>query len=162
MHTASLLIITPESTFEEVAKKFLLESVPSERWSSLGEPFDVKTVDSFLKFAGLSGKNKRAVLFNADTWSQVVSNRLLKVLEEPPSGLTLLVLSASEKILPTVASRLIRLPTVFADTEGAQIKKKHFLNTGMVSRMRETLLLLASSHPGHDVSKLLQATDSHL
>ena len=162
MHSACILVITPEETFKETANTFLLKVIPSERWSCLPEALDSKKVDNFLEFAGLSGQNKRAVLAGADNWNLVIANRLLKILEEPPNNLTVLVLSASEKILPTVASRLSRRLSVSRSVSSNQNQQKQVINSREALSMRDALLLIASSHTGHDHAKILQAADSHL
>lgn len=162
MHSACILVITPEDTFMETSNTFLLKVIPSERWSCLPDALDSKKVDAFLEFAGLSGQNKRAVLPGADSWSLVIANRLLKILEEPPNGLTILVLSTSEKILPTVASRLSRRLSLGSSATTNQRQQKQIVNSSVALCMRDSLLLLASSHPGHDHAKILQAADSHL
>lgn len=68
-----------------------------------------------------SAKGVRCALISpADTLTEAAQNALLKTLEEPPEGVTIiLVADSASHLLPTVASRCLRLPVPSPDTEQA-------------------------------------------
>ncbi|MDD3467111.1 MAG: hypothetical protein PHE67_08195 [Campylobacterales bacterium] len=67
----------------------------------------VEDVEELLEAAYLTGENRLFVL-KSGSYSQVVQNRLLKLLEEPPRGVKFVVMVESKAaLLPTVRSRLL-------------------------------------------------------
>lgn len=66
---------------------------------------EVKKVHTFTSQTPVSGK-KLVVLGFADHFRAEVSNSLLKLLEEPPENLSVLLVSESGRLLPTVRSRV--------------------------------------------------------
>ncbi len=67
----------------------------------------VEDVEDILEAAYLTGDDRLFVL-KSDTYSPVVQNRLLKLLEEPPRGVKFAIFVESKAaLLPTVRSRLL-------------------------------------------------------
>ncbi len=66
---------------------------------------EVKKVHTFTSQTPVAGK-KLVILGFADQFRAEVSNSLLKLLEEPPDQLSVLLLSESGRLLPTVRSRV--------------------------------------------------------
>lgn len=79
---------------------------PEEADGKTGD-ITVKTVRVFLHDAYLSpsGENRLAIIRRAEHLNLASANALLKILEEPPPHLTLILTSATDSILPTIKSR---------------------------------------------------------
>jgi len=61
-------------------------------------------------FAPVLGKNKIVLIDDADTMTSEASNAILKLLEEPPVGWTIILLAThEERLLPTILSRVVTL-----------------------------------------------------
>jgi DNA polymerase-3 subunit delta' len=74
---------------------------------------DIRRATAFLQVAANSAAGRFVILSPADGMNAAAGNALLKVLEEPPTHTTLVLVSAREsRLLPTVRSRcqVIRLP----------------------------------------------------
>lgn len=68
----------------------------------------VEDVEELMESAYLTGEESRLFVIKSENYSTVVQNKLLKLLEEPPSGVKFCLLSASKAaLLPTVRSRLM-------------------------------------------------------
>lgn len=66
----------------------------------------VEDVEELMESAYLTG-DERLFIIKSDSYSSIVQNKLLKLLEEPPNGVKFCLLVASKAaILPTVRSRL--------------------------------------------------------
>jgi DNA polymerase III subunit delta' len=78
-------------------------------FSPSGASFKVDQVQELLQEASLrpfEGGRKVFILDRAEDLTSAAANKLLKTLEEPPAGMTwILVTTQSAKILPTIASR---------------------------------------------------------
>lgn len=67
----------------------------------------VEDVEELMESAYLTGEDSRLFVIKSESYSTVVQNKLLKLLEEPPSGVKFCVLVSSKAaLLPTVRSRL--------------------------------------------------------
>jgi len=75
--------------------------------------YKVEMLEDFLKFFDfkpLLGKRKFAIIENAEKMNSIMSNKLLKILEEPPSFATIFLLNPQKKkLLDTIHSRAIHL-----------------------------------------------------
>lgn len=81
-----------------------LEQGKQYKWQDLTQIFN------FLKFRSIEWNQKVIVISNADKISDIVSNKLLKVLEEPPTPCTFFLLNPTKKkLLQTIESRAIEL-----------------------------------------------------
>ena len=70
----------------------------------------IRRLTSFLNKTASSGGARVAIVDTADDMNRNAANALLKVLEEPPTGALLLLLSASPgRLLPTLRSRCRRI-----------------------------------------------------
>lgn len=78
-----------------------------------GEKIKVVDVDKVLDFfsvAPLISSQKVVVIDNSHNITWEASNRLLKILEEPPEGFLLILISSNpEKLLPTILYRCIKI-----------------------------------------------------
>ena len=95
----------------------------SDFWlpETLEKPVTMADIRSLIAFAARSavGENKLAILPGADQFRQEVANALLKITEEPPERLTLLLLGESTHIPATLKSRVTILTSLekFANIE---------------------------------------------
>ncbi len=79
---------------------------------------EVRRMKSFFNFAAADGGRRVAIVDCADELNTNAANALLKLLEEPPTGVTLLLISHQPaRLLPTIRSRCreLRLGTLGAD-----------------------------------------------
>lgn len=100
-----------------------------------------------LKNKPVGGNRNIAIIKDADTMTVKAQNRLLKTLEEPPTGTVIILLSEnSERLLKTVRSRCVcmRLEPLFSPEEGP-----------MVNLARETSEMLRSQKTFKEVRELL-------
>ncbi len=84
---------------------------------------DIKQLQNDASLPPFEGRRKLFIIDGAEHLSSAAANCLLKTLEEPPSGVILVLLSAREdRLLPTVVSRCQRiemLPLPAAELEAA-------------------------------------------
>lgn len=81
--------------------------------------FKVEDVSLALEKAYLASEEPQVILLGGDSFSEVVQNKLLKVIEEPPSKKSfLLVFRSKASVLPTIRSRL---PVTVLDRGGAGV-----------------------------------------
>jgi DNA polymerase-3 subunit delta' len=86
----------------------------------------------------LIGSRKVYILVDADLLSDVAANQLLKLLEEPPPGVMLILTTAEiAAVLPTILSRLqhIRLQTATSAEIAAQLVSAHGLALDQAERI---------------------------
>ncbi len=83
----------------------------------------IRKLTSFLSRTASGGGARIAIVDTADDMNRNAANALLKALEEPPEGATLLLLSAAPgRLLPTIRSRCRRIDLApVADAEVAQL-----------------------------------------
>ncbi len=104
----SQVIIT--DNFNEAIEK-LKEIVPKDSKFELfikeDENFLVSDANEVIAKAYLASKEKIFISLGAKTFSDVVQNRLLKIIEEPPKNKEFILLTSSKSaLLPTIKSRL--------------------------------------------------------
>lgn len=109
----ALWIQAQEGLWETLASQLGLLVHRADYWAPL-ELFEILKIEQIKElrlFAGTSpvGAQKLAVLPQADRWSPVIANALLKLLEEPPAYFHLVLLSESDQLLPTIQSRVTHL-----------------------------------------------------
>ena len=83
---------------------------------------DVRALRSKLTLGAADGGNRAVIVDAADEMNVAAANALLKLLEEPPSGVTfLLIAHAPTRLLPTIRSRCreLRLAPLSPDDVGA-------------------------------------------
>ncbi len=84
-----------------------------------------------LTMTSFEGGNKYLVIWLAERMNQETSNKLLKLLEEPPAGTFLFLISQSpERVLLTIQSRcrLVRVPPVETKALASYLKSKFSFN----------------------------------
>jgi len=107
MRLQSQIIITVH--FEETIAKLRQLALEGEQFVPIVREgsFLVEDVKSAIEKAYLASQAKTIIILAADQFSEVVQNRLLKVIEEPPPNKEFILLFPSKAIiLPTIRSRL--------------------------------------------------------
>ncbi len=127
------LIVSPDERMgKELAETFLAEIIYGEGKREVHtadvirlpredkvkvEDVEVITDNAYLSPVELD--KKFYVVYKAETMTDAAQNKLLKVLEEPPRAVTIILVAASDKsLLPTVISRVKRVeiyPAAYAD-----------------------------------------------
>ncbi|MCZ4352312.1 DNA polymerase III subunit delta' [Roseovarius aestuarii] len=85
---------------------------------------DVRTLNNFLHLSATNGGRRVVIIDTADDMNVQAANALLKMLEEPPARITLLLISHQpSSLLPTIRSRCreLRLPPLGADDMAAAL-----------------------------------------
>ncbi len=117
-----------------------------------------------LGLKSFEGGFKVIVIWMAETMNESCSNRLLKILEEPPNKtLFFLISESSETILPTILSRtqLINVPAIEFDALHIYLEKNHEIPKSMAISIAsqaegsyiEALDLLGSTHEEKDLNR---------
>ena len=86
-----------------------------------------------LTMTSFEGGNKYMLIWLAERMNPEASNKLLKLLEEPPADTFIILVSQSpEKVLPTIQSRcrLLRVPPVERSSLALFLEKKLSIQTG--------------------------------
>ena len=109
MRLVSQVIIT--SRFDETLARLQAQAHEGERFEVIrpeeNKAFSVKDAKRAIDKAYLSSYERVIVVLIADVFSEVVQNKLLKAIEEPPPHTEfILMLPARATLLPTIRSRL--------------------------------------------------------
>jgi len=107
MRLQSQIIITVH--FEETIAKLRQLALNGEQFVTIVREgnFLVEDVKYAIEKAYLASQEKTIIVLAADQFSEVVQNRLLKIIEEPPPKKEFILLFSSKAIiLPTIRSRL--------------------------------------------------------
>jgi DNA polymerase-3 subunit delta' len=95
-----------DSAIESIKAAFWGETLIFPRPFKEQKDILVEDIEELMEAAYLTGED-RLFIIKSDTYSVVVQNKLLKLLEEPPSGIKFCLLVGSKAaLLPTVCSRL--------------------------------------------------------
>ena len=91
--------------------------------SGKGGEIKIDDVRSLLHEVNLSpqGPCRIAVIYNAEKLNQSSGNILLKTIEEPPRALTIILVSATDAVLPTIKSRCRILKIRGAEDEEREV-----------------------------------------
>lgn len=125
---ASNWIVLDKGRWASLFTKLASAYHPADFWLASGEPKPVSVADlrQLKQFAAQTpvGTGKLAILAGAHNWRQEVANGLLKLLEEPPTYLKILIVGESSQLLPTLASRVqqLNLKLIEGNLELAQDK----------------------------------------
>ena len=103
-----------------------------------------------------SQRQRVVIIEAADTMGEEAQNALLKLLEEPPSDTAIILLTTPQApLLPTIQSRVARLPVhpltkreakaAFADFDQQQLDKAYHISRGNIGLLKA--LLLQNDHP---------------
>jgi hypothetical protein len=123
----STLILAPSAAWPQIWGELGTGLHPADRWtpeewSKLPAIKDIRQAQHFAA-QGAVGAGKQLALPLADQWSKEVANSLLKLLEEPPANVQLVLFAESDRILPTIRSRvrILKVEAVAGEDEsGAQ------------------------------------------
>ena len=106
----SVLAILPVAAWEGVVQELGATLHRADFWrpDDLAKPIPIATIRQLLDFASRTGvgPQRLAIIPAADRMGTEAANALLKLLEEPPEGFHLMLLAETERLLPTVRSRL--------------------------------------------------------
>ncbi len=108
MELVSQIVLTrePEKIKEEFARRCTEEGVGFLPFIKEGN-FLVQDAALAIEKAYLASEERQLILLGADHFSEIVQNKLLKVIEEPPPKKEFVLLFRSKaEILPTIRSRL--------------------------------------------------------
>ncbi len=115
----SSFIVAPTSSWEQLWETYTVSAHPSDLWQpeEWGKPLAVKDVKNVRHFAGQQavGLGRYIALPQADTMSREVANALLKLLEEPPAGLSVILFAETDRMLATIRSRVL---TIIIESDG--------------------------------------------
>ena len=87
---------------------------------------NIRKLKKELSFLPSISQKKVVVIEEASNLAIVAQNALLKTLEEPPSYVTLILVSSRDQLVPTILSRVLRInffPVTQSEAEAAFIKK---------------------------------------
>ena len=102
-------------------RHFLLRRGPNEKETALSQVIavdDVRKMKSFFALSAADGGRRTAIIDALDDMNTASTNALLKLLEEPPAKVTLLLIAhRPARLLPTIRSRCreLRLTPLLAD-----------------------------------------------
>lgn len=88
-----------------------------------------------LTLKSFEGGYKVMLIWMAEEMNPTCSNKLLKILEEPPAKtLLILVCESQEKLLPTIVSRtqLLKVPRLNSENISSYLRNKHGLNNSSI------------------------------
>lgn len=98
----------------QVWNEYTASSHPSDRWApdDWSKPLSMKDVHLLRAFAaqGAVGVAKYIAIPSADQMSREVANALLKLLEEPPRGVYVVLFGETDRMIDTVRSRVRYVP----------------------------------------------------
>lgn len=102
-----------------IKKTEVIEVLPEEKKNGEITIGKIKILRSELSKSSTGGR-RLVVIHQADRMTEEASNSFLKTLEEPPKDTSIVMLSSSQKIIPTIASRcqLFKFP---APTHGYRL-----------------------------------------
>lgn len=110
---SSSLITCPSDQWEYLQTQIIASFHLADRWqpADLEKPLTVADVKSLRQFSTYSpvGERKVAFLPWADEFRVEVVNALLKLVEEPPFYLYIVLVAETDHLLPTLASRVRHL-----------------------------------------------------
>lgn len=114
LHAASTFLVTPAANWPELWERIVADVHPSDRWSpeDWSKSLAIKDIRTVQQFAGQGavGKGRVVALPHADQFTRETANALLKLLEEPPAGLSLVLFGETDRMLATVRSRVQVVP----------------------------------------------------
>jgi replication-associated recombination protein RarA len=99
-----------------------------------------------LKVPNSAAINRVVIIEDAHVLTGEAQNALLKTLEEPPTGTTIILTAASEQaLLPTIRSRVASVPVKAPPTD---VLRAHFSQTGQPGSKLDQALAISGGLPG--------------
>lgn len=158
----TVLLAGPPNVGKLQAAEWLSAQIVGPRWRTQALMIDqsdkgtiaidlIHEIRHFTQYKSAGSEDRVVVIINnAHTMGHEAQNSLLKLLEEPPEDLYIVLLSwQPNKLLPTIRSRVVAIdiqaPTFeqitgeFADYEVAELKRLYLMTNGSVSLIREIL-----------------------
>jgi hypothetical protein len=106
----STFVVTPSSNWQAVWESYTQEVHPSDTWApeEWNKPLALKEVRGLHHFASQQavGKGRVIAVPLADQLTRETGNALLKLLEEPPAGVSVILFGETDRMLATVRSRV--------------------------------------------------------
>lgn len=122
-----------------------LESIPIA-WVTPRSDGPAQTIEQFLSLRALEGGWRVVLVREADRLVEEAQNALLKTLEEPgDAALLVLVTARPERLLPTIRSRVVRVPFSALDPADAVAA---LVGAGVAAPRAEALARLSGGAPG--------------
>lgn len=107
----------------------------------------IRKLTAFLNRTASGGGARVAIVDTADDMNRNAANALLKALEEPPPGATLLLLSSAPgRLLPTIRSRCRRLDLQPLSDE---VVEKLLISEGVAAKRARQIAIYAKGLPGY-------------
>ncbi len=104
---------------EDASKEILFELFIKEDNTN----FTINDANEVIAKAYLASKEKVVLILGAKQFSEVVQNRLLKIIEEPPKNKEFILLCKNQAtLLPTITSRLPLEKAFFEEKEEVELK----------------------------------------
>jgi DNA polymerase-3 subunit delta' len=108
--------ISPQDVFSSKAREIFVAEPESKSRRIVIE--QIRELEHALQMRSANGRQKIAIISEADRLQPQAANAFLKTLEEPPENSLLLLLSALPEVLPdTIVSRCIAIPLAPGETE---------------------------------------------
>jgi hypothetical protein len=106
----STFVHGPASAWQEAWAQYVAGAHQGDVWTpeSWDKPLTLKEIRGLRAFVGQQpvGRAKFVALPHADTLTREVANSLLKLLEEPPPNLFILMFGVTDRMLVTIRSRV--------------------------------------------------------
>src|SRR4051812_635665 len=114
---SSTFIVTPASAWPSIWEEYSSTVHPSDTWApeDWSKPLALKEIRAVQHFAsqGAVGNGRLIALPCADQLTRETANALLKLLEEPPAGVSTLLFGETDRMLATIRSRvrIVEIPS---------------------------------------------------
>lgn len=138
----------PEGERESTLSIYWVRERPNGR-DAKKDPSD--TIEAFLALRPMEGERRVVIVREAERLTVEAQNALLKTLEEPPRGTTLVLqTSRVEALLPTVRSRVVRVPLTALEPSASRAVIDRLVEEGAIGAEHDVdaLAALAEGAPG--------------
>ena len=163
MQTTTICRILPLELWSTEIEQIRQSFHPADFWQpdSLLTIAEVRLLQHFAARTPV-GLRKVAILPKADQWRTEVTNSLLKLLEEPPLYLELILFAESDRLLPTVRSRVCvqyanETTVVESDLWSEQLRRCNPITVENAALVEQLLYLQAVTHSGHDSKRIVNS-----
>ncbi|MEC4814433.1 MAG: AAA family ATPase [Scytonema sp. PMC 1069.18] len=113
----------------------------------------IREVIEFLSTSAMSSKPKVVIIHDADLLNLTAANTFLKTLEEPKTGIFILISSRPQKLLPTINSRCQIVPfSRLTNEEVVSILKDQQIE------LTEEILAISEGSPGRAIANINMLT----